>query len=58
MLLLESKPDKALQIYEYGLKVLPSGHPRRGVRPATVSKGRRDRHANVCTADGATAQET
>lgn len=31
VLLLESKPDKALQIYEYGLKVLPSGHPRRGL---------------------------
>ncbi|KAJ5979908.1 hypothetical protein N7481_007206 [Penicillium waksmanii] len=29
VLLLEAKPDKALEIYAYGLKVLPNGHPRR-----------------------------
>jgi F-box/TPR repeat protein Pof3 len=31
VLLLEGKPDKALEIYAYGLKVLPSKHPRREV---------------------------
>jgi F-box/TPR repeat protein Pof3 len=29
--MLEGKPEKALEIYAYGLKVLPSKHPRREV---------------------------
>lgn len=36
VLLLEAKPEKALEIYAYGLKVLPSGHPRREVRLITT----------------------
>lgn len=31
VLLLEGKPEKAQEIYAYGLKMLPSEHPRRGV---------------------------
>ena len=31
ILLLEGKPEKALEIYAYGLKMLPSQHPRREV---------------------------
>ncbi|KAJ5580189.1 uncharacterized protein N7459_006174 [Penicillium hispanicum] len=31
VLLLEGKPEKALEIYAYGLKMLPSEHPRRGM---------------------------
>lgn len=31
VLLLDGKPEKALEIYAYGLKVLPSKHPRREV---------------------------
>ncbi|KAH8431145.1 Leucine Rich Repeat domain protein [Aspergillus melleus] len=30
-LLLDSKPEKALEVYAYGLKVLPSNHPRRSL---------------------------
>ncbi|KAJ5464560.1 uncharacterized protein N7458_000246 [Penicillium daleae] len=31
VLLLEGKPEKAQEIYAYGLKMLPSEHPRRGM---------------------------
>lgn len=30
-LLLNGKPDKALEVYAYGLKSLPTSHPRRHV---------------------------
>jgi len=32
VLILEGKPEKALEIYAYGLRVLPSKNPRREVR--------------------------
>lgn len=54
VLLLEGKPEKALEIYAYGLKVLPSKHPRREVCslvPRSVIA-----HADG-TDDGTSAQE-
>jgi hypothetical protein len=37
VLILEGKLEKALEIYAYGLKMLPSEHPRRGVRRRGMS---------------------
>lgn len=49
ILLLEGKSDKALQVYEYGLKSLPSDHPNRKVGHSETGTGSNLRYTNNCS---------